>query len=247
MIYIGDFTMNNDLIKHLMNKGMSEADAINIAQDFNAESVNVDDLTNALDSLSKAMKMDDQDQMKAKKAKKAKTQGSLFEKGDEDGSSSEDGSSYDDEDEEDDDEDEDEDDDKMEKAMKEMAKGTDAILDAMDKQYKAMMKAVEACTKELKAMKENGNGKMQQMEKSLSRALLEPVAPTSINFNKIPYIEQPKAQAFTTQDVMNKALSLVKNENDWSRKAELTSAISRLSAGVNPQDIITEYNINMSK
>ncbi len=51
MIYIGDFTMNNDLIKHLMNKGMSEADAINIAQDFNAESVNVDDLTNALDSL----------------------------------------------------------------------------------------------------------------------------------------------------------------------------------------------------
>jgi len=235
--------MNNDLIKHLMNKGMSEADAINIAQDFNAESVNVDDLTNALDSLSKAMKMDDQDQMKAKKAKKAKTQGSLFEKGDEDGSSSEDGSSYDDEDEED----EDEDDDKMEKAMKEMAKGTDAILDAMDKQYKAMMKAVEACTKELKAMKENGNGKMQQMEKSLSRALLEPVAPTSINFNKIPYIEQPKAQAFTTQDVMNKALSLVKSENDWSRKAELTSAISRLSAGVNPQDIITEYNINMSK
>ncbi len=239
--------MNNDLIKHLMNKGMSEADAINIAQDFNAESVNVDDLTNALDSLSKAMKMDDQDQMKAKKAKKAKTQGSLFEKGDEDGSSSEDGSSYDDEDEEDEDEDEDEDDDKMEKAMKEMAKGTDAILDAMEKQYKAMMKAVEACTKELKAMKENGNGKMQQMEKSLSRALLEPVAPTSINFNKIPYIEQPKAQAFTTQDVMNKALSLVKNENDWSRKAELTSAISRLSAGVNPQDIITEYNINMSK
>ena len=110
-----------------------------------------------------------------------------------------------------------------------------------------MMKAVEACTKELKAMKENGNGKMQQMEKSLSRALLEPVAPTSINFNKIPYIEQPKAQAFTTQDVMNKALSLVKNENDWSRKAELTSAISRLTAGVNPQDIITEYNINMSK
>jgi hypothetical protein len=135
----------------------------------------------------------------------------------------------------------------MEKAMKEMAKGTDAILDAMDKQYKAMMKAVEACTKELKAMKENGNGKMQQMEKSLSRALLEPVAPTSINFNKIPYIEQPKTPAFTTQDVMNKALSLVKTENDWSRKAELTSAISRLSAGVNPQDIIAEYNINMSK
>jgi hypothetical protein len=96
-------------------------------------------------------------------------------------------------------------------------------------------------------MKENGNGKMQQMEKSLSRALLEPVAPTSINFNKIPYIEQPKTPAFTTQDVMNKALSLVKNENDWSRKAELTSAISRLSAGVNPQDIIAEYNINMSK
>jgi hypothetical protein len=242
MIYIGENTMNNDLIKHLMNKGMSEADALSIAQDFNPESVNVDDLTNALDGLSKAMKMNEQDQMKSKKAK---TQGSLFEKGDEDGSSSEDGSSYDDEDE--DEEDEDEDDDKMEKAMKEMAKGTDAILDAMDKQYKAMMKAVEACTKELKAMKENGSGKMQQMEKSLSRALLEPVAPTSINFNKIPYVEQTKTPAFTTQDVMNKALSLVKTENDWSRKAELTSAISRLSAGVNPQDIIAEYNINMSK
>ena len=225
-----------------MNKGMSEADALSIAQDFNPESVNVDDLTNALDGLSKAMKMNEQDQMKSKKAK---TQGSLFEKGDEDGSSSEDGSSYDDEDEED--EEDEEDDNKMEKAMKEMAKGTDAILDAMDKQYKAMMKAVEACTKELKAMKENGNGKMQQMEKSLSRALLEPVAPTSINFNKIPYVEQSKTPAFTTQDVMNKALSLVKTENDWSRKAELTSAISRLSAGVNPQDIIAEYNINMSK
>ena len=62
---------------------------------------------------------------------------------------------------------EDEDDDKMEKAMMEMAKGTDAILDAMDKQYKAMLKAVEACTKEIKAMKDTGAGKMQQMEKSL--------------------------------------------------------------------------------
>lgn len=234
--------MNNDLIKHLINKGMNEAEAMQIADGFNPDAVNVDDLTNALDDLSKAMKMDDQDQMKAKKAKKAKTQGSLFEKGDdEDGSSSEDGSSYDEED-----EDEDEDEDKMEKAMMEMAKGTDAILDAMDKQYKAMLKAVEACTKEIKAMKETGNGKMQQMEKSLNRALLEPVAPTSVNFNKIPYIEQPKAPVISTQDVMNKALSLVRTESDWSRKAELTSAISRLSVGANPQEIIAEYNINMN-
>lgn len=232
--------MNNDLIKHLINKGMNEAEAMQIADGFNPDAVNVDDLTNALDDLSKAMKMDDQDQMKAKKAKKAKTQGSLFEKGDdEDGSSSEDGSSYDEEE-------EDEDEDKMEKAMMEMAKGTDAILDAMDKQYKAMLKAVEACTKEIKAMKETGNGKMQQMEKSLNRALLEPVAPTSVNFNKIPYIEQPKAPIVSTQDVMNKALSLVRTESDWSRKAELTSAISRLSVGANPQEIIAEYNINMN-
>ena len=242
MIYIGEFTMNNDLIKHLMNKGMSEADAVQVAEGFTPDAVNVDDLTIALDDLSKAMKMDDQDQMSAKKAKKTKTQGSLFEKGDEDGSSSEDGSSYDDED-----EDEDEDDDKMEKAMMEMAKGTDAILDAMDKQYKAMLKAVEACTKEIKAMKDTGAGKMQQMEKSLNRALLEPVAPTSINFNKIPYVEQTaKAPSFTTQDVMNKALSLVRSESDWSRKSELTSAISRLSVGANPQEIIAEFNINMN-
>ena len=116
----------------------------------------------------------------------------------------------------------------------------------MDKQYKAMLKAVEACTKEIKAMKETGNGKMQQMEKSLNRALLEPVAPTSVNFNKIPYIEQPKAPIVSTQDVMNKALSLVRTESDWSRKAELTSAISRLSVGANPQEIIAEYNINMN-
>ena len=227
----------SDLVKHLLSKGLTQEQAEQIASGYSEETVQSDDLVNALSDLSKAMKVNDGDKKMSKK------QPSLFDKG-EDGSSSED---YEDEDEEEDeDEDESESEDKMSKAMKEMAKGTDAILDAMDKQYKAMLKAVEACTKEMKALRENVNGSSQSMEKSLKRALLEPVPPRSVDFNKVPYVQDTvQTPKFGTQDVINKALTMVKSENDWGRKAELTSAISRLSAGADPVVIANDFRIDM--
>ena len=227
----------SDLVKHLLSKGLTQEQAEQIASGYSEETVQSDDLVNALSDLSKAMKVNDGDKKMSKK------QPSLFDKG-EDGSSSED---YEDEDEEEDeDEDESESEDKMSKAMKEMAKGTDAILDAMDKQYKAMLKAVEACTKEMKSLRENVNGSSQSMEKSLKRALLEPVPPRSVDFNKVPYVQDTvQTPKFGTQDVINKALTMVKSENDWGRKAELTSAISRLSAGADPVVIANDFRIDM--
>jgi hypothetical protein len=225
----------SDLVKHLLSKGLTQEQAEQIASGYSEETVQSDDLVNALSDLSKAMKVNDGDKKMSKK------QPSLFDKG-EDGSSSEDDEEEDDEE----DEDESESEDKMSKAMKEMAKGTDAILDAMDKQYKAMLKAVEACTKEMKALRENVNGSSQSMEKSLKRALLEPVPPRSVDFNKVPYVQDTvQTPKFGTQDVINKALTMVKSENDWGRKAELTSAISRLSAGADPVVIANDFRIDM--
>lgn len=225
----------SDLVKHLLSKGLTQEQAEQIASGYSEETVQSDDLVNALSDLSKAMKVNDGNKKMSKK------QPSLFDKG-EDGSSSEDDEEEDDEE----DEDESESEDKMSKAMKEMAKGTDAILDAMDKQYKAMLKAVEACTKEMKALRENVNGSSQSMEKSLKRALLEPVPPRSVDFNKVPYVQDTvQTPKFGTQDVINKALTMVKSENDWGRKAELTSAISRLSAGADPVVIANDFRIDM--
>ena len=229
----------SDLVKHLLSKGLTQEQAEQIASGYSEETVQSDDLVNALSDLSKAMKVNDGDKKMSKK------QPSLFDKG-EDGSSSEDYEDEDEDEEEDEDEDESESEDKMSKAMKEMAKGTDAILDAMDKQYKAMLKAVEACTKEMKSLRENVNGSSQSMEKSLKRALLEPVPPRSVDFNKVPYVQDTvQTPKFGTQDVINKALTMVKSENDWGRKAELTSAISRLSAGADPVVIANDFRIDM--
>ena len=84
------------------------------------------------------------------------------------------------------------------------------------------------------------------MEKSLKRALLEPVPPRSVDFNKVPYVQDTvQTPKFGTQDVINKALTMVKSENDWGRKAELTSAISRLSAGADPVVIANDFRIDM--
>jgi hypothetical protein len=229
----------SDLIKHLLNKGLTQEDAQKLADGFSSDSVELDALNDAINDLSKAMKLNEDETLsKAKGSKKAMKQ---EEEDEEDGSSSEDmlfeQSEY---------EDEDEDEKSMHKAMEAMAKGTDAILDTMDKQYKAMMKALDACLKEMQSMKKV-DGKVQEMEKSINKALLSPVPPKAVlQFNDVPYAQQQAKVSVTRGDVINKAMNMLKDDKvDFVRKGQLVTAIAKLESGVDALQVAKDYEIEI--
>jgi myosin heavy subunit len=231
----------SDLIKHLLNKGLTQEDAQKLADGFSSDSVELDALNDAINDLSKAMKLNEDETLsKAKGSKKAMKQ---EEEDEEDGSSSEDmlfeQSEYEDED-------EDEDEKSMHKAMEAMAKGTDAILDTMDKQYKAMMKALDACLKEMQSMKKV-DGKVQEMEKSINKALLSPVPPKAVlQFNDVPYAQQQAKVSVTRGDVINKAMNMLKDDKvDFVRKGQLVTAIAKLESGVDALQVAKDYEIEI--
>lgn len=234
----------SDLIKHLLNKGLTHDDAQKLADGFSSDSVELDALNDAINDLSKAMKLNEEDTLsKAKGSKKAMKQEEEDEDESQDGSSSEDmlfeQSEYEDED-------EDEEHKKgLHKAMEAMAKGTDAILDTMDKQYKAMMKALDACLKEMQSMKKV-DGKVQEMEKSINKALLTPVPPKAvIQFNDVPYAQPAKA-SITRGDVINKAMNMLKDDKvDFVRKGQLVTAIAKLESGVDALQVAKDYEIEI--
>ena len=134
------------------------------------DAVSVDALTEALDTLAKAMKKEPEgsEYSKAKDSKSPK-QVSLFDDEDEDmedeGSMSE--------------EDDDEDMEKalpmygFEEAMKAMAAGTDKIVGDMEKRMGALMKGMESLLSEMKALK----GEQVSMVKSLNALGAAPVPP----------------------------------------------------------------------
>lgn len=235
----------SDLIKHLLNKGLTQEDAQKLADGFSTDSVELDALNDAINDLSKAMKLNTEDTLsKAKGSKKAMKQEEEDEDDEsKDGSSSEDmlfeQSAYDDED-------EDEDEKSMHKAMEAMAKGTDAILDTMDKQYKAMMKALDACLKEMQSMKKV-DGKVQEMEKSINKALLSPVPPKAVlQFNDVPYAQQQAKVSVTRGDVINKAMNMLKDDKvDFVRKGQLVTAIAKLESGVDALQVAKDYEIEI--
>lgn len=226
----------NDLIKHLVNKGMSEAEAQKLADGFTADSVEVDALSDAIQALSKAMNTDNSDKLvKGKKVAKEEDEDDSM-----DGSSSEDMFAEQSMDEDDED--------NMHKALESMAKGTDMILENMDKQYKAMMKALDACLKEMKGMK-NVNGKVEEMEKSINKALLAPIPPRAVNFSAVPYTEPAQAKTTVTRgDVISKAMNMIQSDStDMVRKSQLFTAISKLESGVDAIKVAQDYNIDLSK
>lgn len=196
------------------------------------DEVEVDALTEALDTLAKAMSKD------APKYSKGKgKQVMLFDADDED--------TEDPEDEEDDSEDEE--DEEMEKglrmygfeeAMKAMAAGTDKIVGDMEKRMHALMKGMETMLEEIKGMK----GEQSAMAKSLGAALNAPMAPrAALSVVAAPVAPAPAAP--TRSDLLAKALTKLQDPSvDNARKARLRSAVSLLESGADPRTIDSLVN-----
>lgn len=199
------------------------------------DAVSVDALTEALDTLAKAMKKEPEgsEYSKAKDSKSSK-QVRLFEDEDEDmedeGSMSE----------------EDEDEEDMEKAlpmygfeeaMKAMAAGTDKIVADMEKRMGALMKGMESLLSEMKALK----GEQVSMAKSLNALGAAPVPPRAAFSAITP--PAPVAPVVDRAELMRKSLTMLQDPQlDASRKARIRSAVALLESGADPRTIDSLVN-----
>lgn len=196
-------------------------------QEAVVEEIEVDALTEALDTIAKAMNKKDAE------PKKDAKQVSLF-----------DDEMPEDMDEEDMD-DEDMDDEDMEKAlkmygmeqaMKAMAEGTDRIVGDMEKRMNAVLKGMETMLSEMKAMKmEQG-----KMAKSLSATMSAPVPPRAVTH--APVAEAASvAPTATRGEMIRKALTKLQDTNtDAQNRYRLRSAIAQLESGA-PLSEITDF------
>lgn len=229
--------MSEQLKKHLLAQGLDEV-AVSAAlesyaeqtDDTEEEPLDVDLLVDAIDGLSKAMSKD-KEEMKPS---------------DEDSK-------------EDEDDTQDEEDDEMEKgysqdvmkgmeeAMSMMAKGTDSILADMEKRFDAIAKGLEAVLKNLVAMQEMKKSLTEKVEaqseriENMSKALNVVQPPRAAQSAAV--VAEPVVEMISTQDVINKALTRMRDEESPAIRAQLRSAVSRLECGVNPQEIIREFNL----
>lgn len=201
------------------------------------DAVSVDALTEALDTLAKAMKKEPEgsEYSKAKDSKSSK-QVRLFEDEDEDEDMEDEGSmSEEDEDEED-----------MEKAlpmygfeeaMKAMAAGTDKIVADMEKRMGALMKGMESLLSEMKALK----GEQVSMAKSLNALGAAPVPPRAAFSAITP--PAPVAPVVDRAELMRKSLTMLQDPQlDASRKARIRSAVALLESGADPRTIDSLVN-----
>lgn len=185
-----------------------------------ADEVEVDALTEAIDSLAKAMKKDDEP-----KSKPAKEQASLFDDEDMDDENM-DEESMDDEDMDD------EDMEKglkmygMEEAMKAMAEGTDRIVSDFEKRMSAMMKGMEAMLEEMKAMRTEQGA----MAKSLNAVAAQPVAPRAVTSASVaPVVVAPVVER---GEMIRKALTKLQSaDTDAPTRYRLRGAIAQLESG----------------
>lgn len=196
------------------------------------DTVEVDALTEALDTLAKAMNKD-----AAPKSDKSK-QVMLFDDEDEETEDSEDDSGDEDEDEDMEDEDE-EDMEKslaLESAMRAMAEGTDRIVVDMQTRMNAMMKSMNAMLTEMRALK----SEQTTMAKSLGAVMSAPVAPRAAFSAPV---EVAPAPTFNRGDMVRKALTQIQDPTvDAARKARLRSAVSLLESGADPRTIDSLVN-----
>lgn len=192
------------------------------------EEIEVDALTEALDTIAKAMNKKDAE------PKKAEKQVSLFD-------DDETPENMDDEDMADEDMD-DEDMDKalkmygMEQAMKAMAEGTDRIVGDMEKRMNAVLKGMETMLSEMKAMKmEQG-----KMAKSLSATMSAPLPPRAVT--SVASVEVAEAAPTVTRgDMIRKCLTKLQDgSTDAQTRYRLRSAITQLESGA-PLSEITDF------
>lgn len=208
--------MLDNVKKHLEEKGVDPA----LLDDFAVEEnvveepvVEVDALTEALDTLTKAMKKED----KPAKQNDSAKQDSLF-----------------DMDEEIDDE---EIDDDLERgyyrdAMKALAKGTDDVIAQMEKRMGAVMKGLEAILGSMKNMQSNN----ASMEKSLNAVLNQSSAPRAVT--SASAIQTPAVNAPNRGDMIRKGLVMLQDHAvEPARKIQIRTAIAQLEAGVDTNSV----------
>ena len=208
--------MLDNVKKHLEEKGVDAS----ILDDFAVEEtvVEVDALTDALDTLNKAMKKQD-----------SKKQESLFDMDEE----------IDDDEEDDDDMDKsiDFDSEELERgyyrdAMKALAKGTDDVIANMEKRMGAVMKGLEAVIGEMKKMKVGS----ESMEKSLNSVLNQTSAPRAVTSAPVAPVQAVNAP--NRGDMIRKGLVMLQdNAVDSARKIQIRTAIAKLEAGVDTQSV----------
>lgn len=200
------------------------------------DAVSVDALTEALDTLAKAMKKEPEgsEYSKAKDSKSSK-QVRLFEDEDEDEDMEDEGSMSE--------EDEDEDMEKalpmygFEEAMKAMAAGTDKIVADMEKRMGALMKGMESLLSEMKALK----GEQVSMAKSLNALGAAPVPPRAAFSAITP--PAPVAPVVDRAELMRKSLTMLQDPQlDAARKARIRSAVALLESGADPRTIDSLVN-----
>jgi len=212
--------MLKDLRKHLEGKGVDPS----VLDDYSVESsvdeanaVEADALTEALDALTKAMQPRDEEEMMIEDDEEMMSeddQRSLFDLDDED---------LDLEDDEDLD---------VEKAyyrdaMKALADNTDQMIAEMNKRMDAVLKGVEAMVSEMKGMK----GMNEEMEKSLNALRGQPLAPRAVTSAPVSTPETPAAPQ--RGDVIRKGLKMLQDSSiDAQRKSAVRTAITQLEAGI---------------
>lgn len=196
------------------------------------DAVSVDALTEALDTLAKAMKKEPEgsEYSKAKDSKSSK-QVRLFEDDDEDEDMEDEGSMSE------------EDMEKalpmygFEEAMKAMAAGTDKIVADMEKRMGALMKGMESLLSEMKALK----GEQVSMAKSLNALGAAPVPPRAAFSAITP--PAPVAPVVDRAELMRKSLTMLQDPQlDASRKARIRSAVALLESGADPRTIDSLVN-----
>jgi DNA repair ATPase RecN len=213
--------MLKDLRKHLEGKGVDPS----VLDDYSVESsvdeanaVEADALTQALDALTKAMQPRDEEEMMIEDDEEMMSeddQRSLFDLDDEE---------LDLEDDEDLD---------VEKAyyrdaMKALADNTDQMIAEMNKRMDAVLKGVEAMVSEMKGMK----GMSEDMEKSLNALRGQPLAPRAVT--SAPVNSAPETPAAPQRgDVIRKGLKMLQDSSiDAQRKSAVRTAITQLEAGI---------------
>ena len=219
--------MIDELKKHLLSKDIDPSVLEDF--DFSEESAEEDLIADALDTLSKAMN-----------SKKKK-----------DDDMEEDDDETMDPELDDDDEDEDDDMEKgggyqymdkmkdMQDAMKMMAKGTDDILNDMEKRFGAVANGLESVLKEMQFYRREN----KEIKKSLRAHFDEPLAPRA-SLSAVPASAPTRgASTENRQELISKAIKQMQDPNvDGLRKSALLSAVSRLESGASVLEVAQTIN-----
>jgi hypothetical protein len=211
--------MLKDLRKHLEGKGVDPS----VLDDYSVESsvdeanaVEADALTQALDALTKAMQPEEEMMIEDEEEMMSEDdQRSLFELDDNEDLDIEDDEDLD-----------------VEKAyyrdaMKALADNTDQMIAEMNKRMDAVLKGVEAMVSEMKGMK----GMNEEMEKSLNALRGQPLAPRAVTSAPVSTPETPAAPQ--RGDVIRKGLKMLQDSSiDAQQKIAVRTAITQLEAGI---------------